>query len=149
MFLLHALKLVWSNIVVGNRELLHGVLDVTLLNLVNLAVGSFTNEIYNLEAPDKLLFRGKALGNLAHLLKVVTDLSQGLKRRLSIELLEQGDVGLKVPVEIANVNKVAKNLRREHQFEAFSVLLDRKKEAQCPQAVELNLRGLLQIHLLA
>ena len=70
------LKLLWTNVEVGERDLLHGILIFASLDEVDGTVSAFANEVYALEAADKFVFPLTCqLLKVAHLLEVGADLA--------------------------------------------------------------------------
>jgi hypothetical protein len=104
-------------------------LNLALLHEVHGAIGALADQVDYLEATDELLLIGVCIHELAHLLKILLYLLQAFNWQALVNLFEQGQVALKVPVEIADINEITKYLRRKHALETLPVFLDREQEA--------------------
>ena len=75
------------------RDLLHSILILAALHQIDRAVGALADEVHDFEAADELVFT--LAGNfleVAHLLKVLPDLSETLFIGLFIELFKEWDI---------------------------------------------------------
>jgi hypothetical protein len=110
-------ELIWSYIKVRDRQLFHSILIISLLHQIHRTISSFSNQIDDLKATDEFLGVISNIHKLAHPFEVQCDLIQTFDGKLLIDLPQQRNIHLEILVEVAYIDKRAKNLRWKHQLE--------------------------------
>ena len=86
---------------------------------------TFAYQVHNLEPTNELVLAlARQLLELAHLLKVCSDLAQTLLICLLVQLLEEGNVSLEVLIVVANVDKGSEERGWEDHFEGLAILFN-------------------------
>ena len=76
---------------------------------------------------------------IPHLFKVFFDRLETLNRLFLVESLEKRDIRLEIFVEITNIDEGPKNAVRENHLERLPILLNRVKEPETSETMELQL----------